>query len=141
MICIDNSEFSLNGDYVPTRMASQADAVNTLFNAKTQQNQESSVGFLCAAGDRVEVMLTPTTDLGKMMSQLNKCKIGGTADFVRGIKIADLALKHRQNKNQKQRIVAFIGSPLTATERELETLGKNLKKNNVSLDLVSFGET
>jgi len=52
-----------------------------------------------------------------------------------------LALKHRQNKNQKQRIVAFVGSPVTATERELEVLGKNLKKNNVSLDLVSFGET
>jgi len=27
-----------------------------------------------------------------------------------------------------------------ATEKQLETLGKNLKKNNVSLDLVSFGE-
>merc|ERR1719401_2116878 len=42
--------------------------------------------------------------------------------------------------NQKQRIIAFVGSPISATEKELETLGKNLKKNNVSLDLISFGE-
>ena len=93
-----------------------------------------------------------------------------------------LALKHRPNKNQKQRIgthtlalvythpgvrvcvspvvsssVCFIGSPVEATEKQLETIGtcahtdtphpphtcvcagKNLKKNNVALDLISFG--
>jgi len=62
------------------------------------------------------------------------------ARLIRGIQTAQLALKHRQNKNQKQRIIAFVGSPITETEKELETLGKLLKKNNVSIDLVSFGE-
>merc|ERR1719277_1108313 len=75
-----------------------------------------------------------------MVAEVAKVKIGGTADLLRGIQTAQLALKHRQNKNQKQRIVAFVGSPIAASEKELETLGKNLKKNNVSLDLVSFGE-
>lgn len=28
------------------------------------------------------------------------------------VQIAQLALKHRQNKNQRQRIVIFIGSPI-----------------------------
>eukprot|EP00971_Amphidinium_carterae_P240762 4779735-Amphidinium_carterae.1 len=32
------------------------------------------------------------------------------------------------------------GSPIAASAKELETLGKNLKKNNVSLDIVSYGE-
>merc|ERR1719162_2188607 len=85
-------------------------------------------------------MITPTLDLGKMIAELPNVKIGGVADLLRGIQTAQLALKHRQNKNQKQRIVAFVGSPIAATEKEMETLGKNLKKNNVSLDLVSFGE-
>merc|ERR1719157_428917 len=75
-----------------------------------------------------------------MVSELVKMKVGGSTDLLRGIQTAQLALKHRQNKNQRQRVVAFVGSPITATEKELETLGKNLKKNNVSLDLVSFGE-
>merc|ERR1719428_1008064 len=73
-----------------------------------------------------------------MVSELTKIQIRGQSDLLRGIQTAQLALKHRQNKNQKQRIIAFVGSPVEATEKQLETLGKNLKKNNVSLDLVSF---
>lgn len=140
MICVDNSDFTRNGDYAPTRFESQTDAVNLVCGAKTTQNPENAVGILVTAGDRVEVMITPTMDLGKMMAELPKIQIGGNADLIRGIQTAQLALKHRQNKNQKQRVVAFVGSPILATDKELETLGKNLKKNNVSLDLVSFGE-
>jgi len=62
-----------------------------------------------------------------------------------------LALKHRQNKNLRQRIIAFVGSPLDdqlgpdgkpiiIDEKTLVKVGKKLKKNNVALDIVSFGE-
>lgn len=140
MVVIDNSDFTRNGDYTPSRFVAQSDAVQMVCNTKTNANIENSVGLLSTAGDRVEVMLTPTDDIGRMTAELAKVKIGGTSDVLRGIQTAQLALKHRQNKNQKQRIVVFVGSPITASEKELETLGKNLKKNNVSLDLVSFGE-
>lgn len=140
MVCVDNSDFTRNGDYAPTRFVSQTDAVQIVCSSKTLQNPENSVGILATAGDRIEVLITPTMDLGKMVAEIAKVKIQGVSDLLRGIQTAQLALKHRQNKNQKQRIVAFVGSPVTATERELEVLGKNLKKNNVSLDLVSFGE-
>jgi len=140
MVCVDNSDYSRNGDYTPTRFEAQTDAVNLVCGAKTQQNMENSVGILGMAGDRVDVLITPTSDLGRMVSELVKMKVGGSTDLLRGIQTAQLALKHRQNKNQRQRVIAFVGSPITATERELEVLGKNLKKNNVSLDLVSFGE-
>ena len=33
--------------------------------------------------------------------------------------VEQLALKHRQNKNQKMKIVAFIGSPLTIPDKEV----------------------
>jgi len=140
MICLDNSDYTRNGDYMPTRFDSQSDAANLLCGAKTNQNPENAVGILAAAGDRIEVMVTPTSDLGRLVTELNKVQIGGNADLLRGIQTAQLALKHRQNKKQKQRIIAFVGSPVTATEKELEALGKNLKKNSVALDLVSFGE-
>jgi hypothetical protein len=39
-----------NGDYIPTRMESQADAVNLICNVKTQQNPESTVGVMTSAG-------------------------------------------------------------------------------------------
>lgn len=51
-----------------------------------------------------------------------------------------LALKHRQNKTQRQRIVAFICSPVTDTEKALVSLAKKLKKVNTSVDFVLFGE-
>ncbi|PIO62489.1 ribosomal protein L9 domain protein [Teladorsagia circumcincta] len=36
----------------------------------------------------------------------------GVCNFMSAIKIAHLALKHRQNRNHKMRIVMFIGSPI-----------------------------
>ncbi|CEM00918.1 unnamed protein product [Vitrella brassicaformis CCMP3155] len=141
LLCIDNSEYTRNGDVSPTRFEAQLDSANLICGAKTQQHPENSVGIMTMAGERVEVRVTPTVDLGKMLSGLSQISIAGTSDFLRGIQTAQLALKHRPNKNQKQRIVCFIGSPVEATEKQLETIGKNLKKNNVALDLISFGDT
>jgi 26S proteasome regulatory subunit N10 len=81
------------------------------------------------------------------------------------LNVAQLALKHRENKNQRQRIVVFLGSPLvdpfssstgvgtgsssdvtgkgssgSSSEEALVKLGKKLKKNNVAVDLVLFGD-
>lgn len=67
-------------------------------------------------------------------------QILGDSDVSTGINIAQLALKHRQNKVHTQRIVVFVGSPVKNTEDDLTALGKRLKKNNVALDVVNFGE-
>jgi 26S proteasome regulatory subunit N10 len=74
------------------------------------------------------------------MGAINEVRSGGKGKFSSSIQIAQLALKHRQNKNQRQRIVAFVGSPLEEDEATLRDLGKKLKKNNVAIDVVSFGE-
>jgi 26S proteasome regulatory subunit N10 len=49
-------------------------------------------------------------------------------------------LKHRQNRNQRQRIIVFVGSPVDCDERTLVRLAKKLKKNNVAIDIINFGE-
>ena len=54
--------------------------------------------------------------------------------------MAHLALKHRQNKHQRMRIVLFIGSPVDAETSELVSVGKKLRKCNVAVDVVSFGD-
>lgn len=51
-----------------------------------------------------------------------------------------LALKHRQGKNHKMRIVVFIGSPVNLESKEMTKLAKRLKKEKVNVDIVSFGE-
>ena len=50
-------------------------------------------------------------------------------------------MKHRQGKNHKTRIVAFVGSPLDVDEAALVKVAKKLKKEKVNVDVVSFGET
>lgn len=81
------------------------------------------------------MLVTPTQDEGKLIAALHETKQGGDADLNTGIQVAQvwlrrpwpiltiqltrkiiqLALKHRQNKNQRQRIIVFVGSPISAS--------------------------
>ncbi|XP_009397994.2 26S proteasome non-ATPase regulatory subunit 4 homolog [Musa acuminata AAA Group] len=141
MICIDNSEWMRNGDYSPSRYQAQADAINLICGAKTQSNPENTVGVLTMAGKGVRVLVTPTSDLGKILACMHGLEIGGEMNLTAGIQIAQLALKHRQNKKQKQRIIVFAGSPIKYDKKTLEAIGRKLKKNSVALDVVDFGES
>ena len=51
------------------------------------------------------------------------------------IPIVQLALKHRQNKNLRQCVTVFDASP----DVEL-TLVRLVKKNNIALDVIAFGD-
>jgi 26S proteasome regulatory subunit N10 len=46
---VDNSDYMRNGDFVPTRLQAQQDAVNLICHAKTRQNPENNVGLLTLA--------------------------------------------------------------------------------------------
>jgi 26S proteasome regulatory subunit N10 len=138
MVCVDNSEWMRNGDFIPTRMQAQQDAVNVVCRMKTRQNVENTVGLLSLADTQVHVTLT--TDQNKIFKALQPLEPKGSVKFVTAIRIAHLTLKHRQNKNQKMKIVAFIGSPITTPEKELAKLAKRLKKEKVTVDIVNFGE-
>lgn len=138
MICVDNSDFMRNGDFLPTRLQAQQDAVNLVCHSKTRANPENNVGLLTLAN--VEVLATLTSDVGRILSKLHRVQPNGDINLLTGIRIAHLALKHRQGKNHKMRIVVFVGSPITSDEKELVKLAKRLKKEKVTCDIVSFGE-
>ncbi|GAM17224.1 hypothetical protein SAMD00019534_003990, partial [Acytostelium subglobosum LB1] len=140
IICVDNSEWMRNCDFQPSRYDAQKDAVNLICAAKTQSNPESCVAILSMAGRSPEVLVTLTQDLSKILSSYNELKIQGTSDFTTSMQIAQLALRHRQNKNQHPRIVVFVGSPLKETKEELSVLAKRLKKNDIAVDIINFGE-
>lgn len=140
MVVVDNSEFTRNGDYAMNRYEAQLDAVELLFQAKTNAIRENTVGVICYGGDGPHVISTLTADYGSILSGIHSTKIQGKLHFSTGIQVAALALKHRQNKVQHQRIVAFVGSPIEESEKELEKLAKKMKKNNVAVDFINFGE-
>jgi 26S proteasome regulatory subunit N10 len=47
---MDNSEHMRNGDYVPSRLEAEQDAVSTLVRVKLEDNQETRVAVLAMAG-------------------------------------------------------------------------------------------
>ncbi|KAK7205316.1 hypothetical protein BZA70DRAFT_227961, partial [Myxozyma melibiosi] len=140
MIIIDNSEYMRNGDFTPSRYEAQSDAVNLIFSAKTQSNPESAVGLMTMAGRAPEVLVTLTTDFGKVLSSMTRTKVHSSAHLTTAIQVAALALKHRQNKAQRQRVIVFVGSPVTEDEKDLIKLAKKMKKNNIAVDFINFGE-
>ncbi|KAI2466380.1 von Willebrand factor type A domain-containing protein [Annulohypoxylon bovei var. microspora] len=142
MIVVDNSESSRNGDYQPSRFDAQADAINITFESITQSNPESSVGLMSMGGKGPEVLSTLTTERGKLLDGLHrtKKKISGSSHLATGIQIASLALKHRQNKSQRQRIIVFVCSPVADDEKKLVSLAKKMKKGNIDIDFVLFGD-
>jgi len=149
-----------NGDYIPTRLEAQHDAANLLVGAKTQSNPESTVGVIAMTGevDGAELLISPTDDMGKILTALHGVPIRSSSrsnssskkselaalvdrtDITGAIQVASLALKHRRNKNGSQRVVVFLGSPLASDVRTLQKCGRQLKKNNIALDVVCLGE-
>ncbi|EAS37007.3 26S proteasome regulatory subunit S5A [Coccidioides immitis RS] len=140
MIIVDNSESSRNGDYLPTRFEAQADAINLVHSAKTQANPESSVGLMSMGGNGPEVLVTFTVDIGKILEGLHRTKIRGNAHLSSSIQVAHLALKHRKERAQRQRIIVFTCSPISEDEKTLVKLAKKMKKHNVNVDFVAFGD-
>ncbi|KAL2808549.1 hypothetical protein BJX63DRAFT_424505 [Aspergillus granulosus] len=140
MIIVDNSESSRNGDYTSTRWQAQIDAVSVIHTAKMRAHPQSAVGLMSMGGKGPEVLSTFTTDFGGILAGLHRTKIHGTAHFTSSIQVAGLALKHRSEKSQRQRIIVFSCSPVDEDEKTLVKLAKKMKKNNVSIDVIAFGD-
>ena len=104
MVVLDNSDWMRNGDFLPTRTNAQTDSLGIIFRSKTASNPENTVGALTMAGNNPQVLTTFTTEMGKILTAANKSLIGGKAKFIQGVQVAQLSLKHRQNKNQKQNL-------------------------------------
>ncbi|XP_029519656.2 26S proteasome non-ATPase regulatory subunit 4-like isoform X2 [Oncorhynchus nerka] len=139
MVCVDNSEYMRNGDFLPTRLQAQQDAVNIVCHSKTRANPENNVGLISMANN-CEVLTTLTPDSGRILSKLHAIQPKGKICFCTGIRVAHLALKHRQGKNHKMRIIAFVGSPVEDSDKDLVKMAKRLKKEKVNVDIINFGE-
>lgn len=140
VLCLDNSDWSRNGDYQPSRWEAQEQASNLISENKIESNLENSLGIISMAGKRVQVLATLTNDSSIILNSIKTVQLNGSyCDFITALNISFLLLKNRQNKNQKQKIVMFVGSPIKHQEEEFLLTARKLKKNNVSVDIISFG--
>lgn len=101
-----------NGDFVPTRLQAQQDAVNLVCLSKTRSNPENNVGLLTLAKYEIgrifklikkkkickwhlfllcfsaSVLATLTADVGRILSKLHQVQPNGDINFSTGIRIA-----------------------------------------------------
>lgn len=107
---------------------------------KLDSHPENTVGLLTSAGKSARILVTSTQDVGLILASLHDVKFDGSSNLLAAIQKAQLALKHRQNQAQRQRIVIFVSSPVEEDKESLVKLGKKLKKNNVAVDIINVGE-
>jgi len=112
VVIMDNSEYNRNGDFPPSRWESQQDAANNIIQHKLSSNPENTIGLMSMAGARVDTCLTQTSNDQEIMSVMSQIPINGYSQFFAAVKVAQLSLKHRKNKTQRMRIMAFCGHPL-----------------------------
>jgi 26S proteasome regulatory subunit N10 len=71
-----------NGDFLPTRLQAQQDAVGMITQAKLRANPEANVGLLSLAD--LDVLVTLTTDTGKVLAKLHAVQPKGQIKLVPG---------------------------------------------------------
>ena len=69
-LSVDNSDWSRNGDFEPTRWEAQANAANIIIEQKCERNPENCVGIISMAGKRVQVLSTLTTDQSRVLNAI-----------------------------------------------------------------------
>ena len=140
LIAVDNSAYMINGDHRPDRLTCQYECVNLICNVKVQ-NPENTIGLMAMACPQFQcpqVHVTPATnqDVGAILLKLDQINTnpGNTVRFESAMKVGWMSLKNRMNKNQRPRIVAFVGSPLCIDDAAaLIRWAKRLRKNSVAV--------
>jgi 26S proteasome regulatory subunit N10 len=139
---IDNSSTSINGDFYPNRLQAQQMAVERLtrYFAKLHQRSEYAIGTLGNTEFGICASLTSSTST--LFKALPKIVRGGEADLARGIRCAFLSLHVGDPEIKRKRIIVMLGSsPVPPITPEVVTqLVTSAKKENVWLDIVTFGE-
>mmetsp|Transcript_37973 Transcript_37973/g.92046 ORF Transcript_37973/g.92046 Transcript_37973/m.92046 type:complete len:809 (-) Transcript_37973:62-2488(-) len=137
IVILDPSEYMRNGDYIPTRYEAQQDAARWLIADITTSSPENTVGVMAGTS----VMVSTTNNIGQLFEAVKSSRRRFTGEFEieNSLQVAFMALKHRRNKVGSQRIILFVGSPIT-DHKSFGKLSKSLRKNNVSLQIITLGD-
>lgn len=68
-------------------LQAQAEAINLLAGQKTNENPENTVGILTLAGKGPRVLVTPTSDLGKILGAMHDLGMEGETNICSGVQV------------------------------------------------------
>lgn len=95
-----------NGDFVPTRLQSQIDAVNLVCHSKARSNPENNVGLLTMANS--QVLVTLTSEIGRIHSKLVQVQPSGTISFVTAVRIAHVSIIYKKDLDQVSNAIFLL---------------------------------
>lgn len=131
MIAIDNSYYSQNQDYFPTRFIAQKKVVESLIYDTIQQSPENTVGFAPLVSCAYNIC-TPTNDTHRLITHLAKLDLFDLHD---PNLVVEACLRALLNKMGKRVFLLFIGSRMDITDSIL-----NMINSEVTVYIVCFGE-
>lgn len=137
---IDNSAASINGDYGPTRLRAQETATERLIRYMKKGNVESIFGIGTLSSSDIGVVASLTADQSKLFHAMDTIQPMGDINLSLGLKKALLALGKRKAGYPTCRIIAFVGSFYTLSDEDLGELADSANSENVSIDVVAFGD-
>ena len=111
---------------------------------RIQANHENLVAVMAMGGKRPEVVIPLSRNTSELQRKLFAVQPAGTADPLTTIRIAQLIYqaKKRKKTNLELRLMLFLGSLPTAVTNghtRLLELARQLRQNNVKVDMVAFG--
>ncbi|XBW37029.1 hypothetical protein QEN19_002609 [Hanseniaspora menglaensis] len=135
-IIIDNSEYSRNGDFQPNRYQQEIDCSDYFVRNLKNNSGNAHTAIIAGAGDNPYVVLA---DAETSAIYHEKLFIKGKFNILTSIEISLLT--------SPEEIILFHCSPITDSlkqdpeyKNKLTKLLKKLKKNNISLEIINFGE-
>ena len=135
-VIIDNSEYARNGDFQPNRYQQQIDAADYYVRDLKNNSGNAHTAIIAGAGESPYVVLA---DAATSAIYHEKLYIKGELDIYSSIEIALLT--------SPEEIILFHCSVVFGDEKKIEEykndlkkLLKKLKKNNIALKIINFGE-
>lgn len=138
VVCLDNSCYMRNEDYIPSRWGAQTHAVSWILNS---MGVSHAFGLLAMAGKRVEMLSPVITDIASLLKSLHKGDIGGDCNIHSSLQLAHMVLRNRPARCTAARVIVFSGSPTLDRLDSLRTIAQLYKKNSIALDVISFGDS
>jgi 26S proteasome regulatory subunit N10 len=140
VILIDNSESSINGDFYPNRLDAEKIAAERLFQYILRQSAKTQISVGTLGSKQFGIQASLTTRQEKVSKAIAQIKRGGRAELEQGVRCAFLALRHRDPRLSKRRVIVLIGSQHTMTEESADKLAADANREGVAIDIVAFGD-
>lgn len=140
IIFIDNSDSSIDGDFRPTRLEAQKNAVEAMCGFFRTENKQSVFGFGSMSNEDFGIKTSFTEDTIKVHKDLEFVKPGGTIQLEKAIRSGLLAMKQRPKEVPNQTLIFFVSSQHDLTNENAELLANLANRCGASLNIFVFGD-